>query len=340
MTASLLNVGFLGAGPATQAIHLPTLATMTERFRVTSVMDVDADLAGIVSRRCGASAQVDERAIIDDPDVDIVAICSPNAFHARQAIAACRAGKKAVLCEKPLAVTREEAAEITEAAQQTGTAIFVGTMHAYDPAVRAALTAWKSLNEEASFVQSSIYLPSNSVFEDQATQRATPKAVQAIPDIPDHVRLRYAMLGLAIHNIPLIRDFYPRVGEVFAADVIAPFGYAIASCSDNQAAEFNALMPGDWPPGWSLRVTGRKHSLAFEFPPSYVLSGSTRVELSGVSSTQVFEAPVSGYEALWHHIADVIHGSEKPHFHLDRIVADLDFAISLADGAERVMGAY
>jgi predicted dehydrogenase len=35
----------------------------------------------------------------------VVPICSPHRFHAPQVTAACRAGKRAVLCEKPFAMS-------------------------------------------------------------------------------------------------------------------------------------------------------------------------------------------------------------------------------------------
>jgi predicted dehydrogenase len=41
------------------------------------------------------------RAVIDDPEIDIIDICTPNDSHAEIAIAAAKAGK-AILCEKPL----------------------------------------------------------------------------------------------------------------------------------------------------------------------------------------------------------------------------------------------
>jgi myo-inositol 2-dehydrogenase / D-chiro-inositol 1-dehydrogenase len=51
-----LGVGVIGSGPVTQAIHLPTLATLTDRLRVRHVMDVDAGVAEEVAARTGARA--------------------------------------------------------------------------------------------------------------------------------------------------------------------------------------------------------------------------------------------------------------------------------------------
>ena len=81
-----LGVGILGAGPVTQAIHLPTLANLSDRFHVVSIMDIDADVADRVARRCDATSTTIADTIIDDPDVEIVAVCSPNAVHAAQVI--------------------------------------------------------------------------------------------------------------------------------------------------------------------------------------------------------------------------------------------------------------
>ena len=89
-----LGVGLLGGGPVTQAIHLPTLANLGDRFRVVSVMDIDEEVARRVADRCDATSTGDATAVIDDPDVDVVAVCSPNAAHAAQVVASCEAGKR------------------------------------------------------------------------------------------------------------------------------------------------------------------------------------------------------------------------------------------------------
>jgi len=62
-------------------------------------------------------AVTDWRAVIEDPEIDIVDVSTPNDTHAEIAIAALRAGK-AVLCEKPLAMDVGECEAMVEAARK------------------------------------------------------------------------------------------------------------------------------------------------------------------------------------------------------------------------------
>ena len=57
----------------------------------------------------------DWRALVSSPDIDVVVVCTPNALHAEQSIAALEAGKH-VLCEKPMATTVVDAEAMLEAA--------------------------------------------------------------------------------------------------------------------------------------------------------------------------------------------------------------------------------
>jgi predicted dehydrogenase len=124
-----LGVGIVGAGPVAQAIHLPTLATVEDRLHVAHVMDVDADVAAGVAARTGASWTTDVDELLADPQVGVVAICSPQQFHVEHVEAACAAGKRAILCEKPLAADDHGAARIVAASRRSGVPVIVGTMH-------------------------------------------------------------------------------------------------------------------------------------------------------------------------------------------------------------------
>lgn len=159
-----LGVGILGAGPVTQAIHLPTLKRLPQ-FDVVHVMDIDADVANAVAARADAEASTTATDVMGDPRVEVVAICSPPAFHAAQVLAAIDAGKRGILCEKPFATSREEAMELADVAQRNGVPIVVGAMHTYDPAWDAVSAQWDRLGSAAHSIRSSIVLPMNSRFE-------------------------------------------------------------------------------------------------------------------------------------------------------------------------------
>jgi predicted dehydrogenase len=334
-----LGVGFLGAGLVTQAIHLPVLAGIADRFHVVNVMDIDVDVAERVAARCGANFTTDADAIMQDPNVDVVVVCSPDAMHAAQVVAACQSGKLAVLCEKPLAVSHAEAVQISEAAATSGTHVMVGAMHVYDPAFRAAHRAWLYQNDEAVFTQSSIFLPVNDFFTPEASEPASP------PPLPtsgvgrsDAIMLRGAVLGLAIHNLPLLRLFHTRLGDLVSVHFIRPFGYAIVLGDEVQTLELLGYMGGTWPPNWALRAVGRKCELRVMFPPSFVLAGSSRAELATADSTRVFEFGTNGYQCEWEALYEAAVGNAEPIVSLREVVDDISYALDLADQIERWVG--
>ncbi|MBF4605662.1 Gfo/Idh/MocA family oxidoreductase [Curtobacterium sp. VKM Ac-2884] len=86
------------------------------------------------------SASTDWRAVVADPDIDVVDIVSPGSSHVEIAIAALEAGKH-VLCEKPLANTVEQAEAMTAAAAAArahGVRAMVGFSYRRVPAIAFA----------------------------------------------------------------------------------------------------------------------------------------------------------------------------------------------------------
>ena len=175
-----LGVGIIGAGAVTQAIHLPTIATLSDRLQVVHIMDVNAEVGALVASRTGARSTTNVQTLLEDPEVDVVAICSPGQFHAAQVEAATAAGKRAILCEKPLATTVEEAQLIADVSSMTGVPVVVGAMHVYDPAFAAAQKSWGDLPDTATLVRVAVYLPNNDDMVNLATELAAPAPA------PDH----------------------------------------------------------------------------------------------------------------------------------------------------------
>jgi predicted dehydrogenase len=336
-----LGVGFIGAGPVTQAIHLPTLATMTDRFRIASVMDVDGGLAATVAARAGARACTDVEALLNDPDVDVVAICSPHQFHAEQVELAAKAGKRAILCEKPLATTVEEAQRIAAASAAAGVPVVIGAMHVHDPAVMAASRSWGGLPDEATLVRVVVYLPSNDELIALATDLAAPPATVPRADVSAPqaraALVRAGVLGLATHNLPLVRRFVPTIDEVLSARFVAPFGYALTFRGGDRVAQLLALAPGQWRPDWTLRAYGPNAALHVRFPPSYVLAGSATATVTTAASCTSWRYPTNGYQAEWSHLADLAEGRAEPAVPVAEAVDDLIYALRLADGADALL---
>jgi hypothetical protein len=150
--------------------------------------------------------------------------------------------------------------------------------------------------------------------------------------------LRAAILGLAIHNLPLIRSYVDVIDAIESARFIPPFGYEISFVGGGRSARLQALMPGQWAPRWTLRVIGQAHELEATFPPSYVLAGSSRCALRASGQTTSFERNESGYEAMWRHAHALATGSEIPLADLGEIVADFNYALDLADRVDGFLG--
>ena len=65
----------------------------------------------------------DYREMLDDPDIDMVTITAPNRLHCQMTLDIAAAGKH-VVCEKPLAMTLEEADRMIAACEQAGVHLF------------------------------------------------------------------------------------------------------------------------------------------------------------------------------------------------------------------------
>ncbi|WP_204577189.1 Gfo/Idh/MocA family protein [Clavibacter michiganensis] len=343
MGEEVFGVGLIGAGPVGQAIHLPTLARMADRFLVVHVMDVDADVAERVAARVGARHSTDADALIQDPAVDVVVIGSPNRFHAEQVIAACRAGKRAVLCEKPLAVSAEEGRAIARASAEHGVPVIVGTMHAFDPAWIAAADAWDASGRAPHTVRISAVIPPNPDSEDSATEivgRPAPR-IAGEPDLEAQaLAVTGGVLGLAIHDLPLARRLLPDARpRVLSARALRPWGYEIVAMVGESVLEIHGIGGASWDPEWTLDAVARDRSLHLDFSLSYVHAGSSTATLTDVRGTTGWGPYAdNGYMGEWEHVHDVITGRTAP-VPMEVQLADLDLATDIAEQCAAIIRA-
>jgi predicted dehydrogenase len=143
MTRKPWNVGLIGCGFMGRAHSnayrrvgnffdltlQPVLETVCARTR--------SDAEAFAERWGFESVETDWRRLVERKDIDAVDICTPNDLHREIALAAAAAGK-AVLCEKPLARTAAEGAEMVAAVERAKVPNIVWYNYRRVPAVTLA----------------------------------------------------------------------------------------------------------------------------------------------------------------------------------------------------------
>ena len=116
------TVAIIGAGIGRK--HLEGFAALPERFQVKTICDLDTARAeSLAAGHDGIGVTSDFAAVLADADIDIVDICLPPHLHFKSCMAALDAGK-AVVCEKPLVASLDEADKLMSKAEETGGKVF------------------------------------------------------------------------------------------------------------------------------------------------------------------------------------------------------------------------
>ncbi len=112
----IIGFGFIGKVHAYGYLNLPLFYDQNDfRAEITHVCTSRPETAQKGAAQVGAAhAVTDFHAITDNPDIDIVNICTPNHLHCDAVLAAIK-HQKHIYCDKPLTATYEEALRIQAA---------------------------------------------------------------------------------------------------------------------------------------------------------------------------------------------------------------------------------
>ncbi|WP_209745421.1 MULTISPECIES: Gfo/Idh/MocA family protein [Micrococcaceae] len=130
LRAGIIGTGFMGS---VHAHAVRAAGGEVSAVAGRSPAAAEAAAAGLGARTAAESPE----ALIARDDVDVVHICTPNTTHADLARKAIAAGK-AVVCEKPLATSVEDALELTDLADRASVVTAVPFVYRFYPAVREA----------------------------------------------------------------------------------------------------------------------------------------------------------------------------------------------------------
>src|SRR4051812_18059364 len=109
--AGILGTGWAAGRHAEALRRLPGVELAAVAGRDPAGAAAFAERHGVASVRPSAAA------LLEDPSIDAVHVCTVNAVHAAQARDALAAGKH-VLCEKPLGVSAAETRELVALAEE------------------------------------------------------------------------------------------------------------------------------------------------------------------------------------------------------------------------------
>ncbi|MDF2788153.1 MAG: Gfo/Idh/MocA family oxidoreductase [Neobacillus sp.] len=132
-----LKVGIIGTGGIAMGAHIPAYLKCSDTVEIVAVCDVNLALAKICADQFSIPYAFESyENMFDEVELDAVSICTPNKFHCDATLKALEAGCH-VLCEKPPAMSYEEALRMAAAAKSAGKILTYGFHYRYTPEVEA-----------------------------------------------------------------------------------------------------------------------------------------------------------------------------------------------------------
>ncbi len=128
----MYRIGIIGGGQIVQRRHLPEILDNPEA-EVGAICDVVKERVEALADQYNCKAYTDWKELVADPTLDAVIVAATNTTHAEMSIAALKAGKH-VMCEKPMAVSLEEAQAMMRTAEECGKMLFIAQNQRLAPA--------------------------------------------------------------------------------------------------------------------------------------------------------------------------------------------------------------
>lgn len=119
-----INIGIIGLGQIAQTIHLPLWAKFPNA-ELVAVYDTEKTRAKSIAEKYKAKFYSSVDALLADPSIDAVHICSPTHTHMKYTVDAVEANKH-VLVEKPVARNYEESQKVYDAWKKNDRVVMIG----------------------------------------------------------------------------------------------------------------------------------------------------------------------------------------------------------------------
>ncbi len=202
MSEKIYNIAIIGCGPMSKNAHIPAVKSVP-RAHLYAICDDEPEILAETQKQANADrAVLDYKELLDDPNIDGVVIVTPDQFHPEMTNAFLRAGK-AVLCEKPMALTADECIDMMKVEKEVGGKLTIGQICRMTPGfIKAKELIDAGRIGEITFIEGE-YAHNYANTRGNRDWRLHP--------------LRHIMLGGGCHSIDLLRWM--------AGDPIEVYGY-------------------------------------------------------------------------------------------------------------------
>lgn len=250
-----INWGFIGAGMVAQKGLAAAVATAD-----------NANLYAVASRDISRAralqpiiAYDNYQQLIADPKVDAVYISLPNHLHAEWAIKSLTAGK-AVLCEKPLAISLVQAEQMFRAAKKNNQLLIEAIWFRWHPRVIMTQSAVRSGQ-----IGKLLQVDATFTFENTAfgNYRFDPQLGGG------------ALLDLGVYPLHLIAcliEGAPKIKVLKVERNLGPTGVDLTTnveCVVNDLTRFNFKVSFEQAPKQEIVITGSNASITFELGEAF-----------------------------------------------------------------------
>jgi predicted dehydrogenase len=132
------RVGVIGCGGISQ--HHARAYRSDPRLTLVAGADPDPAKRERFASEYGVRGYASAAEMLDDAKLDVVSVCTPHPDHHDPTVMAAQAGVKAILCEKPLAMSLGDADDMIRVCRERGVLLAVGHQRRFQPSHIAVAT--------------------------------------------------------------------------------------------------------------------------------------------------------------------------------------------------------
>ena len=287
------------------------VGTMREStaLRIVAATDPAPAAAGIAAE-AGLTLATSYEAMLANPAISAVILCTPHTLHARQIVQGAAAGKH-VFCEKPLCLTRADAAAGIAACREAGVVLGVGHERRFEPPVlelRRMLEAGelgRPLQIEANFSQDKfLALPADNWRLSGTEAPAGPMTATGIHLLDlavsllgpaDSVLAHLAQLGSGLVNgdtLGVMVRFASGANALLSAILATPFDGRFAVYGSEGWAEVRDRAHPEQSEGWTLTTSIRGQGrTTVDYPPAPAVRANLEAFARAASGGPAYPMP-------------------------------------------------